>query len=432
MPNAIQGKYILGKHSVLGDPRRKWEDRVFVEEILRSGWDPLVVGIVADGVGSADFGSRGAQLAIDSVIGSLAQSQGNDIPNILETAIEAANSAVYQENQLYEGGGLSTLVVAIIARDRAYIGNVGDSRAYWVQSDGKVLLLTRDHSYFNVYGGDPNDDYAGVVVNAIGKKANVQADLGFYLKGDNLDQAYKLGISGMPLKAGDAILLCSDGLSKNAPQGERYVKDAEIASALKSETSPDRAAIKMVSMAEGRRPDDNVSAVTIQFLSVQEGVKAIPRPKMISPVIQIKLLFWVVVVLIGIFAIVYFMRYIISAPFSIGIDIQQGSSPTPVPVSFNSAFPLNLTIRTSYMEVQSMDEQCVKFIIGDDNTNLPNFCMLYLFEQSSARIFLKKESSPSWPLALVTHASLPLEYIQAEFEAHTHDFWRKTEVELLL
>ena len=130
MPDTIQGKYILGKHSVLGDPRRKWEDRVFVEEIVRHSWDPMVVGIVADGVGSADFGSRGAQLAIDTVISSLTQSQGNDIPNILEAAIEAANSAVYQENQLYERDGLSTLVVAIIARERVYIGNVGDSRAY--------------------------------------------------------------------------------------------------------------------------------------------------------------------------------------------------------------------------------------------------------------------------------------------------------------
>jgi serine/threonine protein phosphatase PrpC len=95
MSNAIQGKYVLGKHSVVGDSRRKWEDRVFAEKIRREGWDPLVVGIVADGVGSADFGSRGAQLSIDTVVHSLELSQGNDIPHLLETAIKAANSAVY-------------------------------------------------------------------------------------------------------------------------------------------------------------------------------------------------------------------------------------------------------------------------------------------------------------------------------------------------
>ena len=267
----IQGKYIIGKNSVVGDPRRKWEDRVFSGEIQRDNDNVLLVGVVADGVGSADFGSRGAQLANDTFTRSLEQSRGDDIPSILEKAIEAANRAVYDENQRHEGDGLTTLVAAIIYKDRCYIGNVGDSRAYWVQAGGKgkLLQLTRDHSYFNVYGGDPNSDEAGILVNAIGKKAGVQADLGFYLKGDNQEQAYKLGIAGLPLKAGDTILLCSDGLIKTNPQHERYIADTEIVEALQTEYMPDRAAIKMVSTVEGRRPDDNVSVVTIQGLSRQ-------------------------------------------------------------------------------------------------------------------------------------------------------------------
>jgi len=267
----IHGKYIIGKNSVVGDPRRKWEDRVFSGEIRREGDDTLLVGVVADGVGSADFGSRGAQLAIDTFTRALERSRGSDIPSILEKAIEAANRAVYTENQRNEGDGLTTLVAAIIYKDRCYIGNVGDSRAYWVQAGGKgkLLQLTRDHSYFNVYGGDPNSDEAGILVNAIGKKAEVQVDLGFYLKGDNQEQAYKLGMAGLPLKAGDTILLCSDGLIKTNPQHERYIADTEIIDALQTEYMPDRAAIKMVSTVEGRRPDDNVSAVTIQALSQQ-------------------------------------------------------------------------------------------------------------------------------------------------------------------
>jgi len=267
----IQGKYVIGKHSVVGDPRRKWEDRVYTGEIIRADGESLLVGMVADGVGSADFGSRGAQLAIDTTVRSLERSQGVDIPRILETAIEAANRAVYNENTQHEGDGLTTLVVAIIYKDRCYVGNVGDSRVYWVQAGGKgkLLQLTRDHSYYNVYGGDPNGDDAGIVVNAIGKKADVQVDLGFYLKGDDVEQAYKLGITGLPIKAGDTILLCSDGLIKTNIQHERYIEDAEIVNALQTEYMSDRAAIKMVSTVEGRRPDDNVSVVTLQALSKQ-------------------------------------------------------------------------------------------------------------------------------------------------------------------
>lgn len=267
----IQGKYVIGKHSVVGDPRRKWEDRVYTGEIIRADGESLLVGMVADGVGSADFGSRGAQLAIDITVRSLERSQGVDIPKILETAIEAANRAVYNENTQHEGDGLTTLVVAIIYKDRCYLGNVGDSRVYWVQAGGKgkLLQLTRDHSYYNVYGGDPNGDDAGIVVNAIGKKADVQVDLGFYIKGDDVEQAYKLGINGLPIKAGDTILLCSDGLIKTNIQHERYIEDTEIVNALQTEYMPDRAAIKMVSTVEGRRPDDNISVVTLQALSKQ-------------------------------------------------------------------------------------------------------------------------------------------------------------------
>ena len=191
--NVIQGKYVLGSKSVVGDPRRRWEDRAYVGEIQRPNNEPLVVGIVADGVGSADFGARGAQLAIDTVIASLQDSHGDDIPALIDAAVASANSTVYRDNQKNAGDGLTTLVIAVICKDRCYVGNVGDSRAYWAQlpadgKQGRILPLTRDHSYYNIYGGDPNSAEAGIVVNAIGKKPSVQVDCGFYLKKDESQQ----------------------------------------------------------------------------------------------------------------------------------------------------------------------------------------------------------------------------------------------------
>ncbi len=283
IPGAIQDKYILGAVTKVGDPRRKHEDRVFKGEIQRVGGNPFVVGIVADGVGSADAGERGAQLAIDSLVKILKQSQGENISQILEQAIDFANSAVYEDNQRNNADGLTTLVIAVIYKDRCFVGNVGDSRAYWIQSGDKrkMLQLTRDHSYYNIYGGvDSNSEDAGLLVNAIGKKSDVYVDLGFYLKGekDNVDQALRLGLNGLPIKAGDAIMLCSDGLIKTDRMNVRYATDDEILDALLTEHEPDTAAIKMVSAALGRRPDDNVSAVTIQYLS-EEIVKTIESNK---------------------------------------------------------------------------------------------------------------------------------------------------------
>lgn len=263
------GKYVIGKQSVVGDPRRKWEDRVHTSLIERNNDEPLLVGIVADGVGSADFGARGAQLAIDTVLSEFRNSRGSDIPVLIEHAIESANRVVYEDNQVNDGDGLSTLVVTVIHQDRCFVGNVGDSRAYWVRGEKKkILQLTRDHSYYNIYGGDPNASNAGVVVNAMGRKPEVQVDLGFYLEpGIEKEKAYRLGYAGVPLQPGDAIVLCSDGLIKDDPQGQPYIKTEEIVEAVQSEYEMDRAAIKLVSRVEGRRPDDNVSAVTLQCLT---------------------------------------------------------------------------------------------------------------------------------------------------------------------
>jgi len=311
MAEYIQGKYTLGAMTKVGDPRRKHEDRVYKGEVNRTGGEPVILGVVADGVGSADAGERGAQLAIDTVVGTIKNSQGDNIPDMIEHAIMSANKAVYEENQKNDADGLTTLTVAVIYKDRCFIGNVGDSRAYWIQGGkaGKLLQLTRDHSYYNMYGGvDPNSDEGNILVNAIGKKDDVYVDLGFYLKGDDQEQALRLGLNGLPLKEGDAIMLCSDGLIKTNPAGVRYATDNEIVEALRTEYETDMAAIKMVSAALGRRPDDNVSAVTIQNLSqhvIQEIATNKQREqrsrviKQAVPVIGILSALVVVVALIG-------------------------------------------------------------------------------------------------------------------------------------
>lgn len=267
----VQGKYILGSHTHVGDPRRKHEDCVYVGEIFREGADPLIVGMVADGVGSADSGARTAQIVIDKVVYGIRNSQGDNIIEILENAIKDANKAIYDINKASNFDGLSTLVVAVIYRDRCFIANVGDSRVYWVSSgsEEKLNKLTRDHSYYNIYGGDPDDETAEVLVNAIGRKPNVHIDCGFYLNSDAdaAGKALRLGVNGLPLEEGDSIFLCSDGLINTNPLGKRYVSDEEIITTLCNENKTDLAATKMVNLALGRRPDDNISAVTIQYLS---------------------------------------------------------------------------------------------------------------------------------------------------------------------
>lgn len=289
--NLIEKKYLIGKASTPGDPRRSNEDRLHVEGIQQANLNrSLLVGIVADGVGSAR-GGRAAQLAIDTVLSTLSETQTPSIPSAIEEAIAKANAAVYQENAQADDAQIityTTIVVGVVHNERLYVGNVGDSRAYWIQSSGRMLQITRDHTYHTFYGGDPNSEEAERVINVIGRNPTVEVDLGLYLKGADQDtkEAYALGLRGLPLKPGDTALLCSDGLIKCSPPPERqrYATDEEIADAALTEFQANLAATKMIGYPLGRNVDDNVSAVTIQYLSpelVQRVLSQTQRAKML-------------------------------------------------------------------------------------------------------------------------------------------------------
>jgi len=262
-----QGKFLTGLSSVVGDTRRQYEDRGKVTELQTAGGLELLVAIVADGVGSADNGGLAAQLSIDSVVSYMTNSDETDIALLITNAIKYANHVVYKDVITRNVDASTTLVVGVFYKDRFYVGNVGDSRAYWIQESGKVMQLTLDHSYSNIKGTDPNAPNADVLVNAIGIRKEVFADIGLYVKDKDRQKAAKIGIQGLPLKLGDSILLCSDGLIKSDTKGERFVREDEIVHALQTETQPNAAVVKMTGLAEGRYVDDNVTALTVQYTS---------------------------------------------------------------------------------------------------------------------------------------------------------------------
>ncbi|MFH2040672.1 MAG: Ig-like domain repeat protein, partial [Chloroflexota bacterium] len=263
----INGKYIAGEKSLLGGGV-KLEDCTFSGQITRGNDTSLIVGVVADGTGNADNALHISELAVGTVLDSLSNSRGADISQIIESAIESANLRIFEDNETNNRIGWTSLTVGVIHNDRLYVGNVGNSRAYWVSASGQLVQLTRDHTFFNIYGGDPDSEEAGLVVNAVGKKTSVDVDLGFYPEGGNdLEEAYKMGMVGLPMEEGDSLILCTDGLVRKDINGNRFTSDDEIVEAVRMEYLSNKAATKMVSWAEGRRVNDNVSAVTIQLIS---------------------------------------------------------------------------------------------------------------------------------------------------------------------
>jgi protein phosphatase len=252
--------------------RRSLEDAYFAEPMTTAGGRTITLAIVADGIGGESSGERASYLTVETIVDSVRASGGGDVPQILETALRLANRAVYDEGQREENKRNmgSTATAVVIERDRLYVASVGDSRAYLVR-DGKVIQLTSDHNWgeemIRLGKLHPQEaarnPRAGLLVRSIGSEPEVAVDLGLYWNARE-DETAARSRQGTPLKAGDHVVLCSDGLIKERPDGRgHFVETAEFPEIL-TRNPPLQAARTLVSKAMGRNANDNVSVVVLQ------------------------------------------------------------------------------------------------------------------------------------------------------------------------
>ncbi|MEM8857048.1 MAG: protein phosphatase 2C domain-containing protein [Chloroflexota bacterium] len=264
-----------GVHFDIGN-RELYEDRVTALQITTAADLTLDIALVADGVGGENKGERAAQIAIDTTIASIKESHKTEVPEVLQEAVKAANSAVHSEFRSHEGASCTLSVAAIHNNDRLYIANVGDSRIYLFRN-GDIIQLTLDHVFATIVPiqgkmtvadavSNPNAD---VIMRALGPKSKMPVDIGFHHNDrtetlTDYKNAQTLGRNGLELIKGDAIIVCSDGLFRPSPQdGEPVTRPEEIIQVLSSQKE-DRAARALVSFALGRDVDDNVSVALLQ------------------------------------------------------------------------------------------------------------------------------------------------------------------------
>src|SRR5262249_2707553 len=139
---------------------------------------------------------------------------GERIADALRRAFVEANRRIHEESVLYpELANMgSTLVCTVVAGDRATVGHVGYRRSYLLRQ-WRLERWTTGHTVVEelVASGalaeeQARDHYqANVLTRALGPKETVEPDIRESLR----------------LTPGDALLLCSDGLSG-------YLSDAEI------------------------------------------------------------------------------------------------------------------------------------------------------------------------------------------------------------
>jgi len=208
--------------------------------------------IVADGVGGAEAGEVASQTAVD-VLSDAFRHQVNhsdDIEDLMELAIQRANSSIHQmaqDNPRFSM--MATTVVALhIDGDRATIGHVGDSRLYRLSPDGNLHRETEDHSIVEeeVRAGRMTPEQAAnhpsknVISRALGAEDSVEADM-----------------KTIEVEDGSAFLLCTDGIT-------RHLSDRELRELLTSDGTPAQLCDEMKRRCYERGAEDNLTAVVVQ------------------------------------------------------------------------------------------------------------------------------------------------------------------------
>ena len=208
--------------------------------------------VVCDGVGGADAGEIASQKAVEILNEAFGHqlSDGEDVEDLMELAIQRANSSIHQ--MAAEHSRISMMATTVVALhldgSRATIGHVGDSRLYRLSPEGQLLRETEDHSIVEeeVRAGRMTPEQAAnhpsknVISRALGAEESVEADMKTIEVGE-----------------GSAFLLCTDGIT-------RHIPDNELRELLQSGRSVEAICTEMKERCYQRGAEDNLTAVIVQ------------------------------------------------------------------------------------------------------------------------------------------------------------------------
>jgi serine/threonine protein phosphatase PrpC/cell division protein FtsL len=240
-------KWSVGARSETGYVRDENQDRM---SWIRAPFGDVY--IVSDGMGGVGDGALAAELTVQTLQQHLGKVR-HWLRGAVRHALEAANEAVYTCAHTAGAGtpGMGATAVVVLARASSImVAHAGDSRAYLFNDAGHCQRLTKDHSrvqrmvdsgMLSAAQALTHPD-ANVIERAVGHAQRLEVEVSAWL----------------PLRNGDRIMLCSDGLCG-------YADDVEIASVLRDHSNPQEAADKLVELALAKGGEDNITVQVIRY-----------------------------------------------------------------------------------------------------------------------------------------------------------------------
>ncbi len=214
----------------------------------------LTLLAVADGMGGAAAGEVASKLAMEILDESFSRYveallQGRvivGIDKLTEKAVRLANRRVYAAAIANSGrrGMGTTLTMVTIKDSKAYLGHVGDSRAYLVRGN-KIYQLTKDHSWVEeqLEKGLLNEEQAkhhewrNLITRALGTRPQVAPD-----------------IVEIDVQREDVFVISTDGL-------HALVSPEEILAEVRRTRNRQSSVEYLIALANERGGHDNITVV---------------------------------------------------------------------------------------------------------------------------------------------------------------------------
>jgi PPM family protein phosphatase len=255
---AVMGKFSWGFSSDPGPTRDHNEDFVAarVPTTPDDSWDRPPLFALADGMGGHAAGEVASRVAVETVLETYATASVGGLPQMLRSAVRAANLAVTDASHTQGRHGMgTTMLLAGLSGREAVLAHVGDSRAYLVRGES-CMQLTNDHSRVG--------EMVRMRMISPEQAAHhpARSQLTRSLGGDPFVQ---VDLVKQPLETGDVLVLCSDGLWDVIDRLELMA----IAAGLNTKETPTalEVADRLVSDSVKRGATDNVSVVVIHLTS---------------------------------------------------------------------------------------------------------------------------------------------------------------------
>jgi len=255
---------LVGQRSDVGVQRagRPDEDSVFALTVLSIhdsvARPTLGLYIVADGMGGHEAGDLASRLAVQTIRQHLLERVilpalagdvllDETIQTAIDEAINAANQVIYDRSRQLRNDMGTTVTLALVKDETAFIANVGDSRTYAWGPDG-LKQLTLDHSLVAslIATGmeEPDAIYThprrNEIYRSLGAKPSVEVDRFTHT-----------------LSPDGALILCCDGLWE-------MIRDEGITEVLMSGVDPQAMCDEMIRRANDAGGEDNISVIVVQ------------------------------------------------------------------------------------------------------------------------------------------------------------------------